>query len=88
MIVLLASDLTIYRAIGAPYHGKYVIDVINTGDKKYLKEQINRLLKIIPTTCEGLGMLHSSSNKSAVDIAQKCKDILTETSHIVVKACH
>ena len=32
-------NITIDRMIGAPGHGKYIVDAINTCDKRYLKEK-------------------------------------------------
>ena len=43
---------------------------------------MNRLSKILTTTCEGLGMPHFTSNKSTVIFAGHCKDILTEASRV------
>ena len=57
----LSLNMRIYRSIGGPGQEKDVVDVLNAKDKRYLRQK--NLSKIITTTCEGLGMLHYSSNK-------------------------
>ena len=42
-IFLLTLNISIYRSIGAPGHGKYVVDGLNARDKRYMGEQMNRL---------------------------------------------
>ena len=56
------------KEIGAPGHGKYFLCDINARDKSYMRGEMNRLSKIITTTCESLVMIYSDSNISAVSI--------------------
>ena len=49
---------------------------------------MNRSPKNITTTCEGLGILHSASNKPTVSFSEQCKQILTESSLIAGKVGH
>ena len=77
-IVLLVFKISIYRSIRAPGHCKYDVYGLNSRDKKYLREQMNRPSKSITKNCEGLGMLHSTSNSSTISFSEQCKYILTE----------
>ena len=43
---LLTSNISIDRVFVAPGRGKNVVDGLNTKDKRYLREQMNILLKI------------------------------------------
>ena len=60
--VLLPLNIKMDRAISAPCNWKDVIYGINSRDKCYLTEIMNRLLKSLTTNCEGFGMLHYASN--------------------------
>ena len=66
-IVLSTLKIIIYRSISTPDYVKDVVDGLNARDKKYLREQMNRLSKHLTTTCEFLVMLHYDSNKLTVD---------------------
>ena len=46
---------------------------------------MNMLSRSLTTTCEGVGMLHSDSNKATVSFTEHCKDILTEYPLILGK---
>ena len=58
---LLALNISIDSAIGEPGHWKYFVDGLNARDKKYLREQMKGLSKILTTICEGLDMINSAS---------------------------
>ena len=80
--------ISIYRAIGAPGNGKYVVDVINSSNKRYLREQMNRLTNNITTTFEGIGILHSASIRSTISFEDTCKYLLIEASCVAGKIIH
>ena len=65
-IVALTFKVSIYRSVGEPVHGKYVVDGVNFRDKRYLRLNMNRLSSNCTTTCEVLGMLHAASNSPTV----------------------
>ena len=73
------------RSIGDPGHEKDVIDFLKARDKIYLRGRLNILSKRITTNCEGLYMLHSASNTSAVSFEEQRKYILKEASGIACK---
>ena len=71
-IVPLKFNIIIYISIGAPGHGKYFVDGLNTRNKA-LWGKINRLSKNITITCEVLGMIHSESSRLAVSFKYQWK---------------
>ena len=63
--------IIIYREICATGHGKDVVYGLNAIYERYIREKMNRLSKNITTYCEGLGMLHSTSNGSPISFARQ-----------------
>ena len=53
-ILTLIFNISIGREIGATSDGKYVVDGLNSRDKIYFREQINRLLNILPPLLKAL----------------------------------
>ena len=52
-----------YIEIGSPGHGEDFFNGLNAINKRYLRKQINRLLKHLTATFDVLGMLNYASNK-------------------------
>ena len=64
IIVLLKLRISIDIEIVDLVDDKDVVYGLHARYKRYMREQMNSLLKSLTTTCEGLGMLHYASNKS------------------------
>ena len=64
------------RAINAPGHGKNVIDVINTTDKQYLKEEMVIMGKLASSDTTNIGMLPSASKDVSIKFADQFLHIL------------
>ena len=56
-------------AIGAPSHGKYVSNDLNSINKSVWKNKWTCYQESITTTCEEIGMLHYASNNSTASFA-------------------
>ena len=69
-IIFLTLKINIYRSSGALLYGKDAVDDQNARDKRYPKEQMNRLSKILTKNREVLGMLHYTSNISTVSFEE------------------
>ena len=84
-IVSLTLKISTDKEIGEPGNGGNYLDGLNERDKMYLRQQMNGFSDNITKTCEGIGMLHSASNKSTVFFRAFFK---SEDSRIAVKIGH
>ena len=69
-------DVVIDRAIGAPGHGKDVVDGLNAVDKRYLKTAMFRIINPEENGSEKTMNSHSATATGSVSFAEECKTIL------------
>ena len=65
--ILLTLKISRHISIGAPGHGKCVLDCLNTRDGCYLRGEMNRLLNNLTTTCGSIGVPSFAYSRSVVD---------------------
>ena len=69
-------DVVIDCAIGAPGHGKDVVDGLNAVDKRYLKTAMFRIINPEENGSEKTMNSHSATATGSVSFAEECKTIL------------
>ena len=80
--VLSASlNITIDRAIGAPGHGKDVVDGLNARDKCYLREQLQRIVKDLYNPELQVAPVHDATPDGEINFAEQMKSILADSKY-------
>ena len=69
-------NIVIDRAVGAPGHGKDVVDGLNALDERYLKQCMFRLLNPEQKRCENKMEYHSTTKSCPVSFAAECRRLL------------
>ena len=80
LITVISSSygIIMYCAINAPGHGKNVADGLNAIEKRYLKEQMEPIVKLASNDTSNIGMLPSVSKCVSIKFSDQCIHILDD----------
>ena len=73
-------DVTIDRAIGAPGHGKDVVDGLNAVDKKYLANMTAKTVTPEQDTSNKKMQAHACTEEQNTSLAAECQRLLSHPS--------
>jgi hypothetical protein len=75
-MLALQFNVVIDRAVGAPGHGKDVVDGLNAVDKRFLRNAMFRILNPEETSTNNSMQSHSATSHATFSFAEECRNLL------------